>query len=350
MICENMLSRKIGTAIPPQRFQYIFRQIARSNHEQASSIPKIKLNNNLEIPVLGLGTWNSKPGEVTQVIKDAIDIGYRYFDCAYMYLNEDDIGTGLRAKLDEGVVKREDLWITSKLWNTFHEPELVENALRTTLSNLKVDYLDLFLMHWPTGFQAGLDLFPLDDKGKILFSDVDYLDTWKAMEECVKKGLTKSIGISNFNSEQTERILKCGTIKPVTNQVECHPYLTQKKLGKFCRDRGIPLTAYSPFASPGSHYKQPEGPKLLENPMLKGIADKYKKSVGQILLRWQVQEGNIAIPKTVSKIRLEENLNIFDFEISREDMKNIDSLERNGRVCVDLRRVSHKYWPFHLEF
>jgi len=164
-------------------------------------------------------SFQSKPGEVTQAVKDAIDIGYRHIDCAHVYGNEKEIGAAIQAKIAEGVVKREDLFITSKLWNTFHRPDLVEPALKKTLADLGLDYIDLYLIHWPFGYKEGEELFPTNPDGTTALSDVDYLDTWKAMEAALSKGLAKNIGVSNFNSEQITRLLKNATIKPVTNQV-----------------------------------------------------------------------------------------------------------------------------------
>ncbi|KAL0131927.1 hypothetical protein PUN28_000005 [Cardiocondyla obscurior] len=183
------------------------------------NVPKVKFYNGYEVPIFGLGTWKSKPGEVTQAVKDAIDIGYRHIDCAHIYGNEKEVGAAIDAKIKKGVVKREDLFITSKLWNTFHSPHLVEPAVKKTLANLGLDYLDLYLIHWPFGYKEDGELFPTNPDGSVALSDVDYLDTWKAMESVLSKGFTKNIGVSNFNSEQITRILENATVKPVTNQV-----------------------------------------------------------------------------------------------------------------------------------
>ncbi|XP_025836020.1 aldose reductase-like [Agrilus planipennis] len=184
-----------------------------------NQVPKLKLNNGLEIPILGLGTWKSKPGEVTQAVKDAIDAGYRHIDCAWIYGNEKEIGEAIKAKIDEKIVKREDLFIVSKLWCTFHKPEAVEPALKQSLTALGLDYLDLYLMHAPFDFKPGDEKFPRDENNQVIPEGVDYVDTWKAMEQVYKKGLVKSIGVSNFNKRQIERLLELTTVVPVTNQV-----------------------------------------------------------------------------------------------------------------------------------
>ncbi|CAH0559517.1 unnamed protein product [Brassicogethes aeneus] len=315
------------------------------------SVPKLKLNNGLKIPVFGLGTWKSKPGEVEQAVKDAIDLGYRHIDCAYVYGNEKEVGNALKAKLDEGVVKRDDLWITSKLWNTYHSPALVEKAIRQTLADLQLTYLDLYLIHWPLGYQEGGENFPFDANNKIIFSDVDYVNTWKGMEEVCKKGLTKSIGVSNFNKKQIERVLAVATIKPAMNQVECHPYLNQRKLIDFCRSKDISVTGYSPLGSPDRPWAKPEDPQLLEDPKLKELAQKYGKTPAQILLRYQVERGVITIPKSVTKSRIQQNFEIFDFHLAPEDIKYLDTFDCNGRMCPMTAGLGHPHHPFeHDEF
>jgi aldehyde reductase len=301
-------------------------------------IPTIKFNNGQLFPVYGLGTWKSEPGQVTQAVKDAIKIGYRHIDCAHVYGNEAEVGEALKSVLSDGTVKREELYITSKLWNTMHRPDLVEPAIKTTLKNLGLQYLDLYLVHWPFAFKEDGDLFPKKADGTIDNSDVDYVDTWKEMEGLVKKGLAKSIGISNFNKRQTERILQNCTIKPVTNQIEVHPHLNQQKLIDYLKTKDITVTAYSPLGSGDS--------KLMEDPKLKKIAEKYKKSTAQIVLKWAVQRGLIVIPKSVTKSRIQENFEIFDFKLTSEDIALMNTFDCNRRTCPFAEVYSHKDHPF----
>ncbi|XP_049959626.1 aldo-keto reductase family 1 member B1-like [Schistocerca serialis cubense] len=327
--------------------------VSQPHHERkdapAMAVPKVKFNNGQEFPIFGLGTWKSKPGEVTDAVKHAFAVGYRHIDCAFIYQNEPEVGAAIKAKIADGTVKREDIYITSKLWNTCHRPDCVIPALKNTLKNLGLDYLDLYLIHWPMGYKEGDELFPKKD-GKMLYSDADYVDTWKEMEKAVKLGLTKSIGISNFTEEQTDRILAIAEIKPVTNQIECHPYLNQKKLIEYCKSKGIVITAYSPLGSPDRPWAKPTDPQLMDDPKLKKVASKYGKSTAQILLRYQVQRGNITIPKSVTKSRIEENFKIFDFELSADDMAYIDTFDCKGRFCHLNDVNDHKHYPFKDEF
>ncbi|KAJ1531429.1 hypothetical protein ONE63_000109 [Megalurothrips usitatus] len=266
-------------------------------------------------------------GEVERAVRDAIDAGYRHIDAALFYGTEDQVGRAVAAKIGQGAVRREDMYICTKLWNNDHRPDLVEAACRRSLANLGLDYVDLYLMHWPTAYKEGAELVPRGADGRVLYSDVDILDTYRAMEALVDKGLTRSIGVSNFNSAQLERLLSNCSIKPVVNQVECHPYLNQKRLLGLCRRRGVQVVAYRPFGSP-------EPPRLLEDPALAAIGRRHGKRPGQIVLRYLVQNNAIPIPKSVTKSRIEENLNIFDFELPPEDMATIDGLDKNGRACV----------------
>jgi len=316
----------------------------------ATKIPTVKLNNGAEMPVFGLGTWKSKPGEVRDAVENAIDVGYRMIDCAMAYGNENEVGQAIATKVKAGVVKREDLFVTGKLWNTFHRPDLVSVAIKKTLTDLGLVYVDLFLIHWPMAYKEDGELFPKDANGKFIVSGVDFLDTWKAMEEVTRLGLTKAIGFSNFNSQQVDRILTNCTIKPAMLQVECHPYLNQSKLIEFCRSKDILVTGYSPLGSPDRPWAKPEDPKLLDDSKLVTLAKKIGKSPAQVVLRWNVQRGLIVIPKTVSKGRLIENMSIFDFELSKADMDLVDSFDCNGRGCCLEWVKDHKYWPFGIPF
>jgi len=311
----------------------------------ATSIPTLKFYNGRSVPILGLGTWKSPPGEVKAAVEAAIDLGYRHIDGAHIYGNETEVGAALKTKIDAGVVTREELFITSKLWNTFHRPDLVVPACKKTLSDLGLEYLDLYLIHAPYGFKEGGELFPTVD-GQIQFSDVDYLDTWKVMETLVTSGLVRSIGISNFNASQLKRVVENSTIKPATNQVECHPYLNQSKLSKVCKDNGILLTAYSPLGSPDRPWAKPGDPLLLEDPKIKSLAEKYKKTPAQILIRYQIERDHIVIPKSVTKSRIAQNMDVFGFKLSDEDLKLINTFDCNGRMCPMTGALGHKYHPW----
>jgi len=312
----------------------------------------VKLNNGLSMPILGLGTWKSEAGKVETAVEHALRAGYRHLDCAAIYGNEVQVGAGIVAS----GVSREDVFVTGKLWNTKHHPEDVETACRKTLSDLGLSYLDLYLIHWPVAFAKGDNPIPVDDNGNVVFDiTVSPTETYLVMEKLVGLGLVKSIGVSNFNSKQIGDIMDKCSIKPVTNQVECHPFLNQSKLINFCREREIILTAYSPLGSPDSPWADPDAPKLLEDPKLKKIGEKYNKSIAQVLIRWQVQRGVIVIPKSVSPSRIDENADVFDFTLTNEEMESVDSLDCNGRSLKPTMNGkpmfdTHPHYPFGIEF
>lgn len=306
--------------------------------------PKIQLSNGQQIPVIGLGTWRSYESDAEKATKYALDCGYRHIDTAFVYENEAEVGRAIKAKIAEGLIRREDVFVVTKLGGIHHDPHLVQHACELSLRNLDIGYIDLYLMHFPVG-QAYTGDKNVHGTGKL--TDIDYLDTWKEMEKMVDMGLVRGIGLSNFNSEQVERVLKNCRIKPVVNQVECHPAFNQKKLIEFCRQRDIVVTAYCPLARP-----QPENkwPPFIYDATAEALSKKYKKTPAQICLRYLIQIGTVPIPKSVSKKRIEENFNVFDFELSDEDMKIMDQYQTNHRMIPFSGMRHHKYFPFNAEF
>lgn len=301
----------------------------------------ITLNNGQKMPIIGLGTHQSIGNSVYQSVKDAINAGYRHIDTAYLYNNEKEIGKALKDIFSEGKLKREDIFVVSKLWHTFHSRARVMDGIKLSLKNLDLEYLDLFLIHFPFGLAEGTNQTkPTNSAGHVLFSDVDYIETWKGMEDTVRKGLAKSIGLSNFNSQQIERVLGSAQIKPTVNQVECHPYLNQKQLFHFCKERGIALTAYSPLGTG----------RLLEDHKIVSIAKHHNVTTAQILIKYQAQRGIVVIPKTTNKERILKNINALNLTLSEQDMEDINGLNKNLRYNIVDYAKNHKYYPFNVSF
>ncbi len=288
---------------------------------------KIKLNSGYEIPVLGLGTWQAEPHVVGNAVEVALtQANYRHIDCAAIYGNEQEIGA-VFSKVFKSI-KREEVFITSKLWNTNHRPDHVEEACRKTLADLQLDYLDLYLMHW--GIAQDHDS-KKDKDGKLLIDKVSTQTTWRAMEGLVKKGLVLSIGVANFNAVQILDLLSYADIKPAMDQIELHPHNAQPALIDYLHKNDIAVTAYSPLGRQGVKDITTEK-RLFDEEVVKSIAQTHKKSIGQVLLRWAIQRGTIAIPKSTSPDRIKENIDIFDFELTTDEMGQINALNKNLRL------------------
>eukprot|EP00440_Ansanella_granifera_P074748 gb/GFBE01081118.1/.p1 GENE.gb/GFBE01081118.1/~~gb/GFBE01081118.1/.p1 ORF type:complete len:336 (+),score=116.77 gb/GFBE01081118.1/:1-1008(+) len=321
--------------------------------------PMLTLSSGHKMPMIGLGTWKSKPGEVKAAVEAAIDAGYRHIDCAAIYGNEVEVGEAFKAKFGS-TVPREEVFVTSKLWNTAHKKENVKAACEKTLKDLGLTYLDLYLVHWPHAFQAGDVMLPKKEDGSIAYDEeTEPSETWAAMEELVAAGLVKSIGISNFNARQVKDIMGMCKIKPAMNQVERHPYFDQNRLMKVCSEFGIPLTAYCPLGSGDNPSRKPDDPVLLEDKVLAEIGAQYGKSAAQVAIRWQVDSGVVVVPKSVNPARIAQNLDVLDFKLSKEDMDAIAAINRDWRcnvpsIVVDgvmkARDAGHKHYPFNDPF
>ncbi|WML60644.1 aldo/keto reductase [Neobacillus sp. PS2-9] len=260
------------------------------------------LSNGVKMPWFGLGVFKVEEGsEVVESVKAAIRNGYRSIDTAAIYQNEEGVGQAIR----ESGIAREELFVTSKVWNADLGYESTIAAYETSLKKLGLDYLDLYLIHWPVA-------------GK-------YKEAWRALETLYKEGRVKAIGVSNFHVHHLEDVMKDAEIKPMVNQVEYHPRLAQKEVRAFCQEHGIQLEAWSPLM---------QG-QLLDNEVLQGIAQKYNKSVAQVILRWDLQNGVVTIPKSTKEHRIIENSQVFDFKLTAEDMEAIDSLNQDQRVGPD---------------
>lgn len=261
---------------------------------------RITLNNGKKMPYIGLGVYKAREGgELETAIQYALQIGYRLIDTAAIYYNEGGVGKAVQ----DSNVERSDIFITTKLWNDRHGYDEAIKAFEESLNRLQMDYVDLYLIHWPVG-------------GKIV-------ETWKAFEKLYKEGRAQSIGVSNFLEHHLDEIIYEANIIPSVNQIEFHPYLQQKSLVNYCREKGIVVEAWSPIARG----------RVLDDPVVVGLAKKYNKTPAQIVLRWAYQLGVVTIPKSVHRERIKENASIFDFEIALVDMEKIENLDKgeNGR-------------------
>ena len=312
--------------------------------------PKIiGIRNNLKYPMSSFGLWKVPKDKAAQITYNAIKLGYRKLDCACDYGNEKEVGDGIKMALDDGLCKREDLHITSKLWNTFHKKEHVKLAFLRTLNDLQLEYLDLYLIHFPISLQY-VDFnqkYPpewVNMNDKMILENQDLGETWKEMENLVKSNLVKDIGVCNFNSALLRQIMNTSEIKPSAIQIELHPYLSQKNMLKLCQETyNLEVIAYSPLGAKSylELNMSKENQDLSNHDVIKVIAEKYSKSCVQILLRWAIERNTIPICKSNSLDHMKENLDVYDFSLTLEDIESIDSLNINHRFndpgvfCLD---------------
>ena len=274
----------------------------------------VTLNNGLKMPLVGYGVFRVPEGEdLAEAVKTAIAKGYRSIDTAQVYRNEESVGRGIRAAIEEGLVTRKELFITSKVWNDGLSYEETLAAYDSSLEKIGLDYLDLYLVHWPG-------------------TDQNYLGVYKALEKIYQDGRVRSIGVSNFHVHHLESLMKEATVVPVINQIEFHPHLTQEEVRAYCNDKGIQVEAWSPLMNGA----------LLEEVLIQELASKYGKTPAQIVLRYDVQHNVVTIPKTMTATRMVENLDVFDFVLSDDEMTQLDALNDGLRCGPDPEKFNFK--------
>ena len=302
------------------------------NASMLGNMKTLALHDGTNMPAFGLGTWKPQGNDVYNAVRTALGCGYRHIDCAAIYGNEDVIGRALTDAFAAGDASREEVWITSKLWNTEHAVDAVKPALEATLQNLQLDYLDLYLMHWPVALRPGVmrpekpgDFIPLDE--------MPLSATWSAMARLCDAGLTRQVGVSNFSSKKLSDIVEATGIVPAVNQVELHPYLAQDALLATATELGVVLTAYSPLGTPdsGEMFGRKDPFRLLDDSAIGRIAQQHNASPGQVLIAWAIRRGTSVIPKSTNEGRIRENLAAANLELADEDMSVIADLDRHHR-------------------
>ncbi|BHF66649.1 hypothetical protein SprV_0200967100 [Sparganum proliferum] len=293
---------------------------------------------------------DSPSDDVEKAVTWAIEAGYRHIDCAAFYQNEPAVGSAVNKAIQNGLIKREDIFITSKLWCSEHRAKDVRPACEGSLNRLGLAYLDLYLVHWPVSFKIKPDVpFSKDDPNCLEYEDVPLEETWKAMEELVDAGLVKSIGVSNFNKSQIERLLKVCRIRPVVNQIEVSVNWMNSKMVEYAKSKDIKVTAYAPFGSPVFIRPTPIPSPLQEDYVVK-IAEAHGKTPAQVLLRHALQRGLIVIPGSINAGRIRQNIDIFDFELTEDEMRILNTSGKNIRLFSLPCIAKHPEYPFHDEY
>lgn len=297
-----------------------------------AAMQALALLDGAKIPAFGLGTWLAEPEVVREAVRVAIEVGYRHVDTAWIYLNEEAVGLGIADAVSSGVVAREDLWITTKLWNDCHAPEHVRPALERSLGLLGLEYVDLYLIHWPVALRHG-KVRPQGPEDYLSLAQRPLETTWAAMAELPQTGLTRHVGVSNFSASKIATIVDAVGAMPAVNQVEMHPYNQQNELLAAMKQRGIVTTAYAPLGSRGrpSGLRQDDEKSLLDDPIVASIAEGHGATAAQVLIAWALGRGTAVIPKSTNADRIAANFEATKLALSPDDMAKLAPLDRGAR-------------------